>query len=228
MNGVNRLDLSKFFVKAPLIPVVCQDERSGEVLMLGYANEQALQLTMDTGTAWFFSRSRQKLWNKGETSGNFIFVKKILSDCDDDTLIYVGTPKGPVCHTGHRTCFFHDAVGKRREVKGVVSMNSFEQMEAVIAQRRAEPQEGSYTCYLFEKGIDKILKKVGEECAETIIAAKNGDKTELVGEINDVFYHMMVMMNECGVTMEDVCKEMDIRAQKIGNLKKFHVSDHNT
>ena len=104
MNGVNRLDLSKFFVKAPLIPVVCQDERSGEVLMLGYANEQALQLTMDTGTAWFFSRSRQKLWNKGETSGNFIFVSRILSDCDDDTLIYVGTPKGPVCHTGHRTC----------------------------------------------------------------------------------------------------------------------------
>ena len=90
------MDLSKFFVKAPLIPVVCQDERSGEVLMLGYANEQALQLTMDTGTAWFFSRSRQKLWNKGETSSNFIFVKKILSDCDDDTLIYVGTPKGPV------------------------------------------------------------------------------------------------------------------------------------
>ena len=86
------MDLSKFFVKAPLIPVVCQDERSGEVLMLGYANEQALQLTMDTGTAWFFSRSRQKLWNKGETSGNFIFVKKILSDCDDDTLIFVGTP----------------------------------------------------------------------------------------------------------------------------------------
>ncbi len=106
MNGVNRLDLSKFFVKAPLIPVVCQDERNGEVLMLGYANEEALQLTMDTGTAWFFSRSRQKLWNKGETSGNFIFVKKILSDCDDDTFIYVGTPKGPVCHTGHRTCFF--------------------------------------------------------------------------------------------------------------------------
>ena len=107
-------------------------------------------------------------------------------------------------------------------------MNSFEQMEAVIAQRRAEPQENSYTCYLFEKGLDKILKKVGEECAETIIAAKNGDQEELVGEINDVFYHMMVMMNECGVTLEDVCREMDMRAAKIGNLKKFHVSDHNT
>ena len=110
-------------------------------------------------------------------------------------------------------------------------MNSFEQMEAVIAQRRAEPQEGSYTCYLFEKGIDKILKKVGEECAETIIAAKNGDKDEakrIRTELDELFYHMMVMMNECGVTMEDVCKEMDIRAQKIGNLKKFHVSDHNT
>ena len=103
-----------------------------------------------------------------------------------------------------------------------------EDMYEVILDRKQNPMEGSYTCYLFEKGLDKILKKVGEECAETIIAAKNGDKEELVGEINDVFYHMMVMMNECGVTMEDVCKEMDIRAQKIGNLKKFHVSDHNT
>ena len=107
-------------------------------------------------------------------------------------------------------------------------MNAFEQMEAAIAQRRAQPMEGSYTCYLFDKGLDKILKKVGEECAETIIAAKHGDKTELIGEINDVFYHMMVMMNECGVTLEDVCKEMDVRAAKIGNLKQFHVSDHNT
>ena len=105
---------------------------------------------------------------------------------------------------------------------------AFESMEYVIQQRREQPMENSYTCYLFEKGMDKILKKVGEETSETIIAAKNGDKEELVGEINDVFYHMMVMMNECGVTLEDVCKEMDIRAQKIGNLKKFHVSDHNT
>ena len=105
---------------------------------------------------------------------------------------------------------------------------TFDALAAVIRDRKQNPAEGSYTCYLFDKGLDKILKKVGEECAETIIAAKNGDKAELVGEINDVFYHMMVMMNECGVTMEDVCKEMDIRAQKIGNLKKFHVSDHNT
>lgn len=101
-------------------------------------------------------------------------------------------------------------------------------MEAVIALRREQPQENSYTCYLFDKGLDKILKKVGEECAETIIAAKNGDKEELVGEINDVFYHLMVMMNECGVTLGDVCAEMDKRAEKIGNLKQFHVSDHNT
>lgn len=107
-------------------------------------------------------------------------------------------------------------------------MNAFEQMEAVIAQRRAEPQENSYTCYLFDKGLDKILKKVGEECAETIIAAKNGDKTEVINEINDVFYHMMVMMNVCGVSLQDVCTEMERRAEKIGNLKQFHVSDHNT
>jgi len=113
-------------------------------------------------------------------------------------------------------------------LKGLGEVNSFEQMEAVIAQRRREPQEKSYTCYLFDKGLDKILKKVGEECAETIIAAKNGSKEELICEINDVFYHMMVMMNECGVTLRDVCAEMDIRAEKIGNLKQFHDSDHNT
>ncbi len=107
-------------------------------------------------------------------------------------------------------------------------MDSFEKMENVIALRRKEPQEKSYTCYLFEKGLDKILKKVGEECAETIIAAKNGDKTELVAEINDVLYHLMVMMNECGVSLRDVCLEMDRRAEKIGNLKQFHDSDHNT
>ncbi len=107
-------------------------------------------------------------------------------------------------------------------------MNSFEQMAEVIHRRREEPMEGSYTCYLFEKGLDKILKKVGEECAETIIAAKNADKTELIGEINDVFYHLMVMMEFCGVSLDDVTREMDIRADKIGNLKKFHSSDHNT
>ena len=107
-------------------------------------------------------------------------------------------------------------------------MNSFEQMEAVIAQRREDPQEGSYTCYLFEKGLDKILKKVGEESAETIIAAKNTNKEELIGEINDLFYHVMVLMNERGVTLQEVCAEMDRRAEKIGNLKQFHVSDHNT
>jgi len=107
-------------------------------------------------------------------------------------------------------------------------MNAFEQMETVIAQRRAEPQEKSYTCYLFEQGLDKILKKVGEECAETIIAAKNGDKMEVINEINDVFYHIMVMMNVCGVSLEDICAEMERRAEKIGNLKQFHVSDHNT
>lgn len=107
-------------------------------------------------------------------------------------------------------------------------MNAFEQMEQVIALRKEEPQEKSYTCYLFEKGLDKILKKVGEECAETIIAAKNDDKVELIGEINDVFYHLMVMMSVCGVSLKEITDEMEVRAQKIGNLKIFHDSDHNT
>ena len=213
------MELSKFFKKAPLVPIICQDERNGEVLMLGYANEEALQLTIDTGTAWFFSRSRQKLWNKGETSGNFIFVSRILSDSRMTTSSMSALRSGLPHRTPH--LLFHHAAGEAgRKVKGEQYCNRLAGRKPL--SRRAEPQEGSYTCYLFEKGIDKILKKVGEECAETIIAAKNGDKAELVGEINDVFYHMMVMMNECGVTMEDVCKEMDIRAQKIGNLKKFH------
>lgn len=107
-------------------------------------------------------------------------------------------------------------------------MDAFTQMEKVIAARRNAPEEGSYTCYLFDKGLDKILKKLGEECTETVIAAKNGDKTELIGEINDVLYHMMVMMNECGVSLHEVCSEMQVRAEKIGNLKQFHVSDRNT
>lgn len=106
------MEFSRYFVKDSLIPVICQDERTGEVLMLGYANEEALQRTCDTGTAWFFSRSRQKLWNKGESSGNFIMVSKILSDCDDDTLIYLGSPKGPVCHTGKPTCFYTEIWSK--------------------------------------------------------------------------------------------------------------------
>lgn len=105
-EGEHTMELKRFFAKAALIPVICQDERTEEVLMLGYADEEALRLTMETGTAWFFSRSRQKLWNKGETSGNYIVVSRILSDCDDDTLIYRGAPKGPVCHTGNQTCFF--------------------------------------------------------------------------------------------------------------------------
>ncbi|MDO5784218.1 MAG: phosphoribosyl-AMP cyclohydrolase [Eubacteriales bacterium] len=109
------MNLDKFFKKGELIPVICQDERNNEILMLGYANKQALQNTMDTGTAWFFSRSRQKLWNKGETSGNYIFVSEILTDCDDDTLIYRSIPKGPTCHTGNRTCFFQPPVWKKAE-----------------------------------------------------------------------------------------------------------------
>lgn len=109
------MNLDKFFQKSELIPIICQDERTNEVLMLGYANKQALQNTMDTGTAWFFSRSRQKLWNKGETSGNFIFVSQILTDCDDDTLIYRGIPKGPACHTGNRTCFYQPPIWEKSD-----------------------------------------------------------------------------------------------------------------
>ena len=210
-----------------MVPVIVQDYRTQEVLMMAYMNEEAYGQTLKLGKMTYYSRSRQELWLKGLTSGHYQYVKELVADCDMDTILAKVSQVGAACHTGSRSCFFNEITKKDYEESNN-PLQVFEEVFDVIKDRKVHPKEGSYTNYLFDKGIDKILKKVGEECAETIIAAKNGDKAELVGEINDVFYHMMVMMNECGVTMEDVCKEMDIRAQKIGNLKKFHVSDHNT
>ena len=211
------------FDEKGLIPAIVVDGTTGQVLTLAYMNKESLDISIKEERTCFWSRSRQELWRKGETSGAVQHIIDITADCDYDALVVRVNKEGPACHTGAESCF-HNPLFESEENTAFTLQGLMDMLQG----RKESPKEGSYTSYLFEKGIDKILKKVGEECAETIIAAKNGDKEELVGEINDVFYHMMVMMNECGVTMEDVCKEMDIRAQKIGNLKKFHVSDHNT
>ncbi len=217
-------DIKVFFKKGELIPAVVQDYKTKEVLMLAYMNEESLGKTLETGYTWFYSRSRGELWNKGATSGHTQRVIKIDYDCDEDTLLVLVEQNGAACHTGNRSCFFRTL----QENGEVPEANPLVSLEAVIADRKENPEEGSYTCYLFEKGLDKVLKKVGEECAETIIAAKNGDLTELNGEVNDLFYHVMVMMNICGLSLDEVQKEMEIRAKKIGNLKKMKVVDRNT
>lgn len=182
-----------------LIPAIVQDSNSGKVLMLAYMNEQALQKTIETKETWFYSRSRQELWNKGATSGNRQTVKQIVVDCDEDALLVTVEPMGPACHTGKESCFFQaleTELDKRREV--------IHQLIDVIEERRTNPVDGSYTNYLFTEGIDKVLKKVGEEAAEVIIGAKNNDKEEIKWEIADLVYHTLVLMNMTDISINDI------------------------
>ncbi len=194
--------------EAGLIPAVVQEYHTKEVLMVAYMSLESLQKTLETGETWFFSRSRQALWHKGETSGNIQMVKAIDYDCDQDTLLVWVVQRGNACHTGARSCFFN-----RLYDAGEAPLNRdilFE-LYGVIGQRKARPREGSYTSYLFEKGIDKILKKVGEETAEVIIGAKNPDTKELVYETADLLYHLLVLLNEREIPLEAVLKELQER-----------------
>lgn len=189
-----------------LVPVVVQDYRSKEVLMLAYMNEESYHKTIEDGRMTYYSRSRRELWLKGETSGNYQYVKSLSLDCDKDTILAKVYPVGPACHTGHTSCFFTELT---EEVKETLSPQEvLEELYATIVDRKAHPKEGSYTNYLFDKGIDKILKKVGEEAAEIIIAAKNPDPEEVKYEISDFLYHVMVLMAERGVTWEDITREL--------------------
>jgi len=225
-------DFKKFFVKSELIPAVIQDYKTREVLMVGYMNEESLAKTIEDGKTWFYSRSRSKLWNKGETSGHFQLVKRIDYDCDEDTLLVHVEQLGAACHTGNRSCFYR-TLDEREELP---EYNPILSLEEVVNHRKTNPEEGSYTCYLFEKGLDKILKKVGEECSETIIAAKNLQVTDnraedeelLVGEVADLIYHLEVMLAESGVSVQEVLDELEKRSHKIGNLKKMKTVDRNT
>jgi phosphoribosyl-AMP cyclohydrolase / phosphoribosyl-ATP pyrophosphohydrolase len=192
-----------------LVPVVAQDEASGEVLMLAWADREALERTRQTGDAHYFSRSRQTLWRKGETSGHVQRVRAMRADCDRDAVLYLVDQTGPACHTGERSCFHHPLLGDAETGAGAGSV--LDRLAAVVARRDEDRPEGSYTTYLFEQGIDKILKKVGEESAEVIIAAKNGDSEELRNESADLIYHLLVLLRAAGLPVEEVWRTLEER-----------------
>lgn len=189
-----------------MVPVIVQDYKTDEVLMLAYMNEEAFQTTLETGKMTYWSRSRNELWIKGMTSGHVQYVKSLTLDCDNDTILAKVSQAGAACHTGNRTCFFQELVKKPYDDTN--PLHVFQNVYDVIMDRKEHPKEGSYTNYLFDKGVDKILKKVGEECTEIVIAAKNPDKEEIKYEISDFLYHVMVLMAEKGVTWEDITREL--------------------
>ncbi len=189
-----------------MIPVIVQDYKTDQVLMLAYMNKEAFYTTLETGKMTYWSRSRNELWVKGLTSGHYQYVKSISLDCDNDTLLAKVSQVGAACHTGNKSCFYKELVKKPYDDTNPLRV--FQEVYDVIMDRKEHPKEGSYTNYLFEKGIDKILKKVGEECTEIVIAAKNPDKEEIKYEISDFLYHVMVLMAEKGVTWEDITGEL--------------------
>ena len=190
-----------------LIPAIIQDFVTGEVLMLAYMNEESLKKTMETMTTHFYSRSRKELWNKGSTSGNYQYVKEISLDCDYDTVLVKVDQKGVACHTGNKSCFFNKVQGSSENLNYTILLKLVE----IIKDRRLNPKEGSYTNYLFDKGIDKMLKKIGEESAEVIIAAKNSDPKETIYEMADLFFHSLVLLNEKDIDINEIFKELKSR-----------------
>ncbi len=191
------------FDERGLIPAVVQDWRSGEVLTLAYMNRESLEISLREGRTCFWSRSRQELWRKGETSGNTQEIVDIIADCDRDSLVVKVKKAGPACHLGNESCFV-DRVWESDTLRDF----SPDQLYKLIQGRQTDPKEGSYTSYLFDKGIDKILKKVGEETTEVIVAGKGGEKDETVYEIADLYYHVMVLMVQMGITPEEVLSEL--------------------
>ncbi|MCR5824711.1 MAG: bifunctional phosphoribosyl-AMP cyclohydrolase/phosphoribosyl-ATP diphosphatase HisIE [Lachnospiraceae bacterium] len=192
-----------------LVPVIVQDYKTNQVLMLAYMNEEAYQRTVETGRMTYWSRSRNELWIKGDTSGHYQFVKSISVDCDSDTLLAKVKQIGAACHTGNYSCFYTDIFKRDFESEDISEV--FDKVMGVILDRKANPKEGSYTNYLFDKGLDKILKKCGEEATEIVIAAKNPDHEELRYEIADFMYHVMVLMAETGLSWTDIARELASR-----------------
>lgn len=188
------------------VTVVVQDYKTDEVLMTAYMNEEAYLTTIRTGKMTYYSRSRNELWIKGDTSGHFQYVKSLTADCDMDTILAKVSQVGAACHTGSHSCFFHEILKKESEEANPLKV--FESVMSVIEDRKVHPKEGSYTNYLFDKGIDKILKKLGEEATEIVIASKNPNPNEIKYEISDFLYHMMVLMVEKGVTWEEITTEL--------------------
>lgn len=203
---MDNLDEQKLFSNSRLIPAIIQDQSTGEVLMLAYMNQQSLRRTIETKETWFYSRSRKELWNKGATSGNKQIVQQIQYDCDADSLLIKVEPLGPACHTGEQTCF-HNTLYQEKES----SYSIIHDITAIIKNRKMESSDDSYTSYLFREGMDKILKKVGEETSEVIIGAKNLDNKETIWEISDLTYHVLVLMELMGITVSDIKEELTRR-----------------
>jgi phosphoribosyl-ATP pyrophosphohydrolase/phosphoribosyl-AMP cyclohydrolase len=193
-----------------LVPGIVQDARDGQVRMLGYLNAESLQLTIETGLVHFYSRSRQRIWKKGESSGHVLELVSVTPDCDGDTLLIQAIPHGPTCHTGAENCFFSPPIAETgRQVPASVAV--VEDVAAVVRQRRAELPEGSYTTYLFEQGIDKVCKKIGEEAAEVIIDAKNGRPERIASESADLLYHLLVLLEMTDTPLETVWEALAAR-----------------
>ena len=195
-----------------LVPAVVQDNVSKKVLMVAYMNEESLKMTLETKKATFFSRSRNEIWVKGATSGNYMNVVSVDVDCDEDCLLVSVNPDGPACHTGKDTCFYRRVEdGKLTDRPSESGADILPRLQAVAEDRRKNPQEGSYTNYLFDKGEDKILKKVGEEAAEVVIAGKNRNKSEIQYEVADLLYHMTVMLVDNDMGWQDIFDELEKR-----------------
>jgi len=199
------------FNEQGLIPAIIVDVETGAVLTLAYMNRESLDISVKEGKTCFWSRSRNKIWRKGETSGNVQHIVGITTDCDKDALVVTVKKNGPACHTGADSCFFSDIFKDGTEQKEPFSLNT---LHGIIEDRKQNKKPGSYTTYLFEKGLDKILKKLGEESTEIIIAAKSGDKKETIYELADYIYHAMVLMTEMGITPEEVKCELEARHTK--------------
>ncbi len=204
-----KIDNIKFDEKG-LVPVVVQDVKTNAVLMLAYMNEESIQKTLETGRMVYFSRSRSELWMKGETSGNIQMLRELKIDCDGDTLLALVSQTGVACHTGNYSCFFEQLYGAKEYSGGY---RIIDELYSIIEERKKNPKEGSYTNYLLEKGIDKILKKVGEESAEIIIAAKNGSVDEIRYETADLIYHLLVLLSEREINPSEVMTELEKRRQ---------------
>ncbi|MBE6607299.1 MAG: bifunctional phosphoribosyl-AMP cyclohydrolase/phosphoribosyl-ATP diphosphatase HisIE [Ruminococcaceae bacterium] len=206
------LDINKLkFDEKGLIPAIVIDAETKKLLTLAYMSKESLQISMEKGLTCFYSRSRQELWLKGETSGNYQHIVSITADCDGDALEVLVLKDGPACHTGSESCFNDKVYENEENLAELESKFSYTGLMKLIEGRKIEKKEGSYTTYLFEKGIDKILKKVGEECTEVIIAGKANDKKETIYEISDLVYHVMVMMIEMGISLDDIHDELASR-----------------
>ena len=205
MIDIDTLDFDK---DDGLIPAIIQDAESYQVLMLGYMDKDALQKTLEEERVTFYSRSKERLWTKGETSGNYLELVDMQKDCDDDTLLVLAHPQGPTCHTGEQSCFH------QKEFKKNNGLDFLDDLEKLIINRKKQRPEDSYTTYLFDKGLDKITQKVGEEAVETVIASKNKNKKKFIGEVADLIYHLMVLLVEKGISLKKIIKKLKERHKK--------------